>query len=643
MTLNSSIILTGNGKFSGDGSLLSNLPLSAYITSSALSSILVPYATTTNVNTSISSALIQYSTTTAMNTAIATALTPYSTTTAMNTAITNALIPYSTTSADEAKYLKLDGTNNMTGDLYIIKPSFASSRSIYLSPKKTDISNFFASKVPFAVYFAEDFSGSTLPNYIANGRDATTTGTITKTTASGNGATGAITYLTGTASSTISFATGSIPSTFTILSLTRYNGGTRQRILTSKTVGNWFHGHWNSRKAAVQYEVQRSQYVIANYLDDWICVVGKNVGSSAGSILYDGVANSINSNGTGNYTLGINNGIYPAEYGDWAFSCVMIWDTALTDAEMLLLNGMINTYKSSGVSMKQYFYDECVMENREYATTKEKELLIFKSNNNNYSAGKDRIRLKASSISFDTYSTQSTDRTTEDTKMIIDKYGGVGIGTTAPFMALDVRGSVAAYTLTLFDSQSITTANKYKLFMNPCAAGVSALIQTAQENVGFNQNLNIQQYGGTITLSGATTIANTCSIQGDLTVSGNISCGTRFLTVSNTFSFNGGSTYCAGFYLNSYPNIINGKTFLIDGSITQSGFRTSTSYGFTQIINNPGPTSSGNIVVKNLYFSSNTVVDWYNAFTSWNDGLNVYTYGTNLPTLVCTLRIIVLG
>ncbi len=66
--------------------------------------------------------------------------------------------------------------------------------------------------------------------------------------------------------------------------------------------------------------------------------------------------------------MGINNGAYTAEYGDWAFNCVMIWDTALTDAEMVLLNSMVDAYKSSGVSMKPYFYDECVMENREYGT-----------------------------------------------------------------------------------------------------------------------------------------------------------------------------------------------------------------------------------------------------------------------------------
>ena len=60
MALNSSITLTGTGKFSGDGSLLTNLPLGSY-----------------------------------------------STTTQMNSAISTALTPYSTTSINDGKYLSL--------------------------------------------------------------------------------------------------------------------------------------------------------------------------------------------------------------------------------------------------------------------------------------------------------------------------------------------------------------------------------------------------------------------------------------------------------------------------------------------------------------------------------------------------------
>ncbi len=85
------------------------------------------------------------------------------------------------------------------------------------------------------MYFAEDYNTTTkiLPNYISNGRDAVgaRNGTITKTTASGNGATGAITYISGSTDTRMEFPAGSIPQQFTILGLFRYNGGTRARIL----------------------------------------------------------------------------------------------------------------------------------------------------------------------------------------------------------------------------------------------------------------------------------------------------------------------------------------------------------------------------------------------------------------------------
>ncbi len=81
----------------------------------------------------------------------------------------------------------ITATENITtnGDISVNKPLLPSLRSIYLSPIKTDISNLFATKMSFAAYFAEDFSGNTLPNYFANGRDATITGTITQTTLMG--------------------------------------------------------------------------------------------------------------------------------------------------------------------------------------------------------------------------------------------------------------------------------------------------------------------------------------------------------------------------------------------------------------------------------------------------------------------------
>src|SRR6056300_581428 len=85
-------------------------------------------------------------------------------------------------------------------------------------------------------------------------------------------------------------------------------------------------------------------------------------------------------------------------------------------------------------------YDHCVIERRVYTTgTEKQELLLFSGNDGETSAGPDRIRLKGAQILFDTLNS-STDRTTENTKMIIKDGGNVGIGTTSPSSKLHVFG-----------------------------------------------------------------------------------------------------------------------------------------------------------------------------------------------------------
>ena len=48
-------------------------------------------------------------------------------------------------------------------------------------------------------------------------------------------------------------------------------------------------------------------------------------------------------------------------------------------------------------------------------------------------------------------------------------------------------------------------------------ATTSSTLQTIQQGVGFNQNLNLQPSGGTITLSGATTCLNNLNVSGTFT------------------------------------------------------------------------------------------------------------------------------
>ena len=86
----------------------------------------------------------------------------------------------------------------------------------------------------------------------------TTTGTITKTTESGNGATGNITYISGGTGATMTFPTNSIPAQFTILSLTRYNGASKNRILQAQDI-NFIPGHHYGHKNVCYYN-KRAYY-----------------------------------------------------------------------------------------------------------------------------------------------------------------------------------------------------------------------------------------------------------------------------------------------------------------------------------------------------------------------------------------------
>jgi len=362
-------------------------------------------------------------------------------------------------------YLKLSGgtlsgnlnvsANITTQQLYINNQNLTAS--IFFSPNSS-IYSIFSRKVPWAMYFAEDYNASSpnvLPNYISNGKDATLSGIeVIKTTTSGNGATGPITFISGTTGSTVLFPIGSIPSTFTILSLTRYTGPNKQRILDGSAPPSyyWLHGHWQGisgsakRGKAYYHAWITDESSSEGNIDDWLCMIGKNSGAAPGNILVDGIGKTTKTGGSGgnNFRLNINS-VITNEKSDWALSCVMIWSEALTDAEMVDLNTIINNYKNDGISIKSLINstvdDDSVIESRVYNSSEKTELLLFKGNDVTGAAnGPDRIRLKAGNIAFDTYSTitSSSSRNDENIVMLINENGYVGIGTTNPSQILQV-------------------------------------------------------------------------------------------------------------------------------------------------------------------------------------------------------------
>jgi len=224
----------------------------------------------------------------------------------------------------------------------------------YETNKYSNISTFFKNNRPWGAYFAEDYRNNNLFDISGNNRHATTTGTIYSCNLMGNGASSNIHYITGNTSSTITFPSGSVPTNFTILSLTRYNYGINKRIITA-TTGNFLHGHWEGLRGVAFYNNGwKTPQTSIGILNDWCCCIGKNGGSTPNNIIIDGVGRGNATGGDGNRTLTINNNPY-TDYSDWAMSAVIIWDKHLADNDMVLLNDLINDYKSGVVNPRIFF------------------------------------------------------------------------------------------------------------------------------------------------------------------------------------------------------------------------------------------------------------------------------------------------
>ena len=234
---------------------------------------------------------------------------------------------------------------------------------------------------PWGIYLAEDWSNNTLYDSSGNGRDAITSGNINIKQESGNGADGNITYIYGGTDTKVIWPSGSIPGNFTILSLTRYNGGSKARILSQNNdIGNFLHGHWNGNRGVCHYDSWKTYPYRTDNIENWLCCIGKNSYSTPNNILLDGIASGSDNGGNGNYTLAINNNW--GENSDWALSCVIIWDYHLTDDDCFDLNNMIKFFLNKGGLFKKLIKNTILIDNYCY----------LNYNNNNFLNSNDYYR-----------------------------------------------------------------------------------------------------------------------------------------------------------------------------------------------------------------------------------------------------------
>jgi len=217
----------------------------------------------------------------------------------------------------------------------------------------------------YARYRAADWDAGArvLLDSSGNGRDSTSAvGTINVTTGAVGGATAEMVFLEGGTTSGIVFPTGSIPTTFTICSLTRYTGGAQQRILETAEA-NWLHGHQFGRRGVAYYDGYVNA-VRTGTLTDWLVMCGKNAATQALTVDGQLVAGSIT--GGGNKQLTINRG-YGAldpltggdESSDWAAAEIVIWDRHLGSEEMLMVDEHLRNTLTGTTSANCIDVDEC--------------------------------------------------------------------------------------------------------------------------------------------------------------------------------------------------------------------------------------------------------------------------------------------
>jgi hypothetical protein len=198
-------------------------------------------------------------------------------------------------------------------------------------------------KKPWGRYSASSWSGTTLTELGGTvSRNATTSGVVNGTS-TGNGANAPVTYLTGSRIDSILWTSGSIPSIFTIFSITRYiEGGDQQRILQG-TNNNWMHGHWDTFRGICNYRKFVTPYSNTGVKSDWLECGGtnSNIVNVPNNVLVDGVPiGTARGLSTADDILSINEYDQPSDFG---------FDQALTANEMTIVSDALMNYLATGI------------------------------------------------------------------------------------------------------------------------------------------------------------------------------------------------------------------------------------------------------------------------------------------------------
>lgn len=188
----------------------------------------------------------------------------------------------------------------------------------------------------FARYTADSFSGTTWSDISGNARHATVTrGTVTKVSATGNGASNTFNTLQGGTGDGIQFPTDVLPATYTLFHVTRYQGTTNARIVQGIT-NNWLSGHHGGNSGVAYHEGWITRSSGSFFGNDWLITTDQNS-------LYRGNAYTYGSSGGSASTrLSVNAGS-SNEYSAWQCAEIIVYNRTLSALEYQSVENYLST------------------------------------------------------------------------------------------------------------------------------------------------------------------------------------------------------------------------------------------------------------------------------------------------------------
>uniref|UniRef100_A0A6C0DQK9 Fibronectin type-III domain-containing protein n=1 Tax=viral metagenome TaxID=1070528 RepID=A0A6C0DQK9_9ZZZZ len=237
------------------------------------------------------------------------------------------------------------GTKAAATNIYANNIDLCNIFAIYVASSSDTASQPSTTATLYARYTASNYNSTTniWSDSTTNARNIpssqiTNTGlSLVTTTANTNGATKAFSVLQGSTSSKIQI-TNSIMTNYTLFTVARYTGGSRNRIFDG-TTDNWLSGFWYGNTGCAYHEGWLAGYSDI-YGNNWILSSdsygtyrsnGTSRGSGAGGLTYMPV-------------LSINNGRYSAgggEASDFQVADVLIYDSYLTQADITIVENYL--------------------------------------------------------------------------------------------------------------------------------------------------------------------------------------------------------------------------------------------------------------------------------------------------------------